>query len=93
MINELKKRFLKFSLNEDNKSIRRIYGSLLANSWLEQIIKSKPIRVGYNIWVLAEAYGYVAQFEPYQGVQKGKQVASSTKCGLGENVVLWLMNI
>ena len=28
-----------------------------------------------------------------RGVQKGKQVASSTKWGLKENVVLWQMNI
>ena len=51
------------------------------------------IWVGYKIWVLAEAYGYRVQFEPYQAVQKGKQVASSTKWGLGENDVLWLINI
>ena len=36
-------------------------------------------RAKYNIWVLAEAFGYVFQFEPYQGVKKGKQV-SSTQC-------------
>ena len=46
------------------------------------------MRVGYNIWVLAEAYGFLVKFEPYQGVQKGKQVASSSKWGLIENVVL-----
>ena len=55
-------------------------------------INKQQARVGYNIWVLAEAYDYVVQFVPYQGVKKGKQVASSTKWGLGENVVLWLMN-
>ena len=44
--------------------------------------------MGYNIWVFAEAYGFVVKFEPYQGVQKRKQVASSTKWGLGENVFL-----
>ena len=42
-------------------------------------MNSKRIRVLYNIWVFAEAYGYVIQFEPYQGVQKGKQVALCTK--------------
>ena len=29
--------------------------------------------------------------KPYQGIKKGKQVAFSTKCGLGKNVVLRLM--
>ena len=47
------------SLNEKNKSIKRIYDSLLANSWQQQTLNSKSIRVGYKIWVLAEAYGYV----------------------------------
>ena len=40
---------------------------------------------------VAKAYGYVVQFRQYQGTKKRKQVASSTKWGLGENVVLWLI--
>ena len=36
-------------------------------------MNNKPIQMGYdNIWVLAEAYYYVVQFEPYQGVKKVK---------------------
>ena len=80
-------------LNAQKKSIERIYHSLLANSWQQQVMNNKPIWVGYNIWVLAEAYVYVVQFEPYQSVQKGKQVASTSNWGLGENFVLWLMII
>ena len=50
------------------------------------------IQEEYKINVLvAEAYGYVVQFRPYQGAKKGKQVASSTKWGLRENVLLQLM--
>ena len=46
----------------------------------------------YKIWVLVtEAYGSVVQFRPYQGAKKGKQIASSAKRGLGENVVLRLI--
>ena len=48
----------------------------------------------YNIWVLEYivayeyvAYEYVVQFEPYQGVKKRKQVASSSTWGLEENVL------
>ena len=47
--------------------------------------------MGRNIWVFAEAYCYLDQFESYQGIKKGKKVASSTKWGLGENVFLRLM--
>ena len=41
--------------------------------------------------LVVETYGYVVQFIPYQSVKQGKQVAYSTKWGLGENFVLWLM--
>ena len=53
---------------------------------------NKSIQEKCKIWILvAEACGYVVQFRTYQGAKKGKQFPSSTKCGLGENVVLWLM--
>ena len=56
-----------------------------------QRINNKSIQEEYKIWVLTvEAYGYVVQFRPYQGAKKGKQVASSGKWELGENVVLRL---
>ena len=53
---------------------------------------NKPIQEEYKTWgLVVEAYGYVVQFRPYQGAKKGKQVVSSTKWGLRENVVLRLM--
>ena len=53
---------------------------------------NKPIQEECKIWILvAEAYGYVVQLRKHQGAKKGKQFASSTKCGLGENLVLRLM--
>ena len=51
------------------------------NHGTRQRINNKPIRVGHSIWILAEAYGYLVQFETYQGVKKEKQVAFSTKWG------------
>lgn len=47
--------------------------------------------MGYKIWVLAELYGYVVQFEIYQDTKTGKLVASSTKWGLRQPFVLQLM--
>ena len=91
MVNGLNKRYLKFTFSGENKSIDQSKIPYYPNHGSRQRIKSKSIRIGYNIWVLAEAYGYVVQFEPYQGVKKGKQFASSTKWGLGENAVLRLM--
>ena len=56
--------------------------SYFANYCTRKQINNKTIGVGHSIWGVAEAYCYVVQFEPYQGVKKGKQVASSTKWGL-----------
>ena len=71
VINELNKRYLKFSFNEDYKSIGESMIPYYRTHGIRQRINNKPIRVGYNIWVLAEAYGYAVQFEPYQVVRKG----------------------
>ena len=59
----------------------------------KQRIVGKPVRMGYKMWVLAESSGYVVQFEPYQGA-KGKTSCrkSATNWGLGERVVLDLLN-
>ena len=57
-----------------------------------QRINNKSIEEECKIWVLvAETYGCVVPFRPYQGAKKGKQIASSNKWGIGENVVLWLI--
>ena len=56
------------------------------------IPKFKSIQEENKIWVLvAETYGYVVQFRPYHGTRKEKQVAFSTKWGLGENIILQLI--
>ena len=39
-----------------------IYDSLYGTNGSKQQIKNKPIWVGHNIWFLAEACGYVVQF-------------------------------
>ena len=57
-----------------------------------QRINNKSIQEEYKMLVLvAEAYDHVVPFRPYRGVKRGKQVASSTKWGLGENVDLGIM--
>ena len=56
-----------------------------------QRTNNKPIRVGYMFWILAEANGYVIQFEPYQVAKVGKPVVSQTRWGLREKVALDLM--
>ena len=53
---------------------------------------NKLIQEKYKIWVLvAWAYSYVAHLRPNHGAKTEKQVTSSTKWWLGENIVLRLM--
>ena len=60
----------------------------------KQRIQNKPIRVGYKMWVMAEDSGYVVQFDPYQGAKSsGPQRSSATTWGLGEKVVLELLDV
>ena len=48
----------------------------------KQRISSKPIRMGYKMWVMAASTGYVVQFEPYQGARHQSVRSSSTNFGL-----------
>ena len=83
MINKSNRRFLKFSFNRYNKSI----------VWFpvkELMEVGKELMTGRfkrNI----KSNSYLVHYRPYQGANKWKQVASCTKSGLGDNVVLWFM--
>ena len=63
---------LNFLCSGESKSIEKSMIPYQGNHRSRQQINSKPVQMGYNIWVLAEAYNYEVQFEPYQGVKKGK---------------------
>ena len=64
-------------------------GFSAAELMAKQPKNNKSIQEECKIWVLiAEAYGYVVQFKPYQGAKKGKQVA---KWKLAENVAVQLL--
>ena len=59
MINELNKRFLKFSFNKENKSLHE---SMIPYYWTHgsrERTNNKPIWVGYSIWIFVKGYGYV----------------------------------
>ena len=82
MIKELNE--TKFFFNEEKKSI-----DVSMIPFTE--IMAVGNEMGYKIWVLAEPYGYLVQFEIYQDIKRRKLVASSTKWGLREYVVLRLI--
>ena len=52
VINELDKRFLKFTFNVENKSIDQSMISYFSNHGTRQRINNKKIGVGHSIWVL-----------------------------------------
>ena len=72
MINELNKRCLNFTFNEEKKSIDQSMITYFANHSSRQRLNNKRNRVGCKIWTLAEGCGYKVQFKSYQGVKKEK---------------------
>ena len=56
--------------------------------------KTRPVWVGYKMWVLAESLGYVVQFDPYQGAKLGSSHRSSpVSWRLGETAVLLILDV
>ena len=91
MINE---RCLKNRANLPNLSVDESMLPYYGRNNSKQRIQNKPIRVGYKMWVMAEDSGYVVQFDPYQGAKSsGPQRSSPVTWGLGENVVLELLEV
>ena len=59
MIDKLNKRFLKFFFNKKKKTIDKFMILYYRTHGSKQRINNKSIRVGYNNWILVEAYGYL----------------------------------
>ena len=59
MIDKLNKRFLKFFFNKKKKTIDKFMILYYGTHGSKQRINNKSIRVGYNIWILVQAYGYL----------------------------------
>ena len=83
MINKPNRRFLEFSFNRYNKSIVWFPVKELMAVGKEWTIS----RFKRNI----KSNSYLVHYRPYQGANKGKQVPTSTRWGLGDNVVLRFM--
>ena len=71
MINELNKRCLNFTFNDEKKSIDQSMITYFANHSSKKRLNNKPNRLGCKIWVLAEACSCVVQFKSYQDVKFG----------------------
>ena len=93
LYNLINERCLKYSSNLSSICVDESMLPYHRRHSSKQRIVGKPVRMGYKMWGMAESSGYVVQFEPYQGA-KGKTSCrkSATNWGLGERVVLDLLN-
>ena len=55
----------------------------------KQLIRGKPIRFGYKVWMLSTSLGYMVKFEPYQGAKARQAVYPGL--GMGGSVVIDLI--
>ena len=67
------------SFNGEDKSVKKLMVPFFETHGRRQRINSKPIHVGYKIWVLAEQYEYVIQFDSCHGAKSGMQIALKTR--------------
>jgi len=92
LFSQINEKCLQYFLNEEHLSIDESMLPYYGRHSSKQRIVGKPIRMGYKMWVLATSDGYVVQFDPYTGAKRsGGTRSSSTSWGLGEHVVLDLL--
>ena len=65
----------------------RIHGSLIWKTWIKKYIHGKPIKFGFNLWVIATPLGYCIQFRPYTGKDSILQEYENIVLDLGASVV------
>jgi DNA excision repair protein ERCC-6 len=58
----------------------------------KQMIKNKPIRIGYKIWCQNSPNGYLIAFDPYQGKTYQGDAEMEKKFGKCSSTVLHLLN-
>ena len=70
MVNEI---FLLYSPDNEKKCIEEAMIPYYGSHGSKQRIQGKPIICGFKAWVMAENYGYVTQFDIYQGAKDGRE--------------------
>lgn len=85
--NMLNKKFMQFGIFAHHLSVDEQMIAYYGRHSLKMFIRGKPIRFGFKYWVLSSADGYCFSFIPYTGASAN----NNPDCGLGENVVLRLL--
>ena len=92
--NIINERCLKFRTNSKALSIDEFMLPYYGRNGSKQRIQGKPVCSGYKMCTLAEANGYVIQFDPYSGANSGITYRATSKTwGLGEVVILKLLDV
>lgn len=81
---------MKFKLFYDPTKEQSVDESMVkfkGRSNLKQYLPNKPIKRGFKIWVRADQYGYVSDFEIYTGKNYENAKGNTGGLGLGEYVV------
>ncbi|XP_066471482.1 piggyBac transposable element-derived protein 2-like [Tiliqua scincoides] len=86
---ELNKRFLQFGVFSYRLSIDEQMVPYYGHNAAKKFVRRKPLKFGFKLLCLASANGYLYQFVPYAGASE----ASKDGLGLGERVVLQLLDI
>lgn len=89
LFNLLNTRFLEYAELAEHLSIDESMVPYFGRHSAKQFIRGKPIRYGYKMWCLCDHFGYLMQFEPYQGKQSNRQ---NMDLGVGGSVVMNLLS-
>ena len=88
------RRCIEFRPNSENLSVDEPMLPYYGRNNSKQRIQNKPTRTAFKMWVLAEPLGDVVNFDPYQSAKCGNTTRVTDKtCGLGETVVLSLLDV
>ena len=94
LYNLINKRCLKYSSDFSSICVDESMLPYYGRHSSKQRIAGKPVRMGYRMWVWQKAMDMWYSFDPYQ-VPKAKTLnvsKSATNWGLGEKIVLDLLN-
>lgn len=87
VIDALNKTFFKAYNGTREISVDESMIKFKGRSSIKQYMPMKPIKRGYKVWCVADQYGYILQFQIYQGKNKNMP-GEFQKFGLGGRVVL-----
>lgn len=85
-IDGLKTKFKQYYSPTKEQSVDESMVKFKGRSSFKQYLPNKPIKRGYKIWVRADQYGYICDFDVYTGKEEATK-RKQEELSLGEFVV------